>query len=101
MKQEINWSILWTDGFFLLIQRDANVKEMLAFFPELLSIDEPLLKEDWTQFNEDFFELPFEGVTRHSHPNVISILIYFIHIWNLDYETLNLTQWAFLSLISH
>lgn len=43
---------------------------MLAFFPELLDIEEPLLKEDWTQCNENIFQLPYEGVTRHTHPKV-------------------------------
>lgn len=46
---------------------------MLAFFPELLDIEEPLLKEDWTQCDEEIFQLPFEGVTKHTHPKVISL----------------------------
>lgn len=48
-------------------------QEMLPFFPELLEITEPLLKEDWTQANEEIFQLPFENVTKFSHPKVDSM----------------------------
>lgn len=60
----------------ICIQLNNIFQETIAFFQELLEIEEPLLKEDWTQFNEKIFQLPFEGVLNSTHPNVISMQIH-------------------------
>lgn len=54
-----------------------TAKEILLFLPYLWESEEPILKRDWIE-TDPIFELPFEGVTKSTHPNVNSMILFLL-----------------------